>query len=84
MLTKGSFDKLAGLGLSQEHFTSVAGLLFEAVEETTNKLMASFSKQFVDVVEVTENKILQVVEATEEKIFARIAEEAETQEEMEG
>jgi len=76
MLSKGTFDKLTGLGLSQEVFLNVTGVLFEAVEETANKLIASFSKQIVDVVEVSENKLLAAVKETEEKIFARMAQEA--------
>jgi len=81
MLSQKTFNKLTALGLNQEHFIGVTGLLFEAVEETTNKLMASFSKQFVDVVEVTENKILEVVETTENKIFARMAAQVQEVEE---
>jgi len=81
MLSKGVFDKLTGLGLSQEVFANVTGILFEAVEETANKLMASFSRQIVDVVEVSENKLLEAVKETEEKIFSRMAQEAKQAEE---
>jgi len=64
MIPREVFDKIAALGLSQEQFLSILTLFNQTIEGAIEETTASYTKQFLEVVETTENKI-----------FARIAQE---------
>jgi len=84
MLPETVFSKMASANFSSEQSVCVTQMLFEAAEAGFDKAMQKLEETISNMQTSMGKAIIEAVSETEEKIFARIAAEVETKEEMEG
>jgi len=84
MIPQTILKKMATGGFSAEQKACVAQMLFEAVEAATDKIMTKLETALEKMNASFGHQILETVKETEEKIFARMAQEANTLEETKG